>query len=415
MTWTRRAGTGMAVRMCAAAVAAYLTFAASAPLLAQDTAPAPAAQEAVPSAPEAAPEAAIEAPPVAPNASPAESLFDAVREGAGAAAAPVGDQAPSDAPPAQDSPPEAQVGQDAAPVPVTIGVYINDIQDIDFKTNSYIVDLYMWFRWRGTDIDPIKSTEFMNIFDPESQQKTVLLDAPKAMPDGSLYNIVRYHGRFSKKFRLEKYPFDTQTLEFIVEDSVSPASEMVFVPDTRGMGINPALTLPGFRIGKAALNIADYTYPTDFGDLSAANAESYSRAVVSVPITRPMFTLSIKTFGPILLIVICATLVFYINPHFVEGRIGLAITALLTLVALQFTAGSTLPEADYFTMLDKLYMLSYGFIIASLLRVVLTSWRTQEGSAKDVAVSHGDHRWGFVLLAIYAVSAALIAGWVLTR
>ena len=128
-----------------------------------------------------------------------------------------------------------------------------------------------------------------------------------------------------------------------------------------------------------------------------------------------MFTLAIKTFGPILLIVICATLVFFINPHFVEGRIGLAITALLTLVAIQFTAAASLPDADYFTMLDKLYMLSYGFIIASLLRVVMTSWQTVEGSLLDVSVSKKDHRWGFMLLILYAVTAAAIASWVLSK
>lgn len=305
----------------------------------------------------------------------------------------------------------------AAPETVTIGLYINDIQDLDFKTNSYIADLYMWFRWTGKDIDPMKSVEFMNVFDPQSQQKTALFDQPKVMPDGSLYNIVRYHGRFSKKFRLEKYPFDIQALDFVIEDSVSAASAQVFTPDLRAITVNPELSLPGYRIAAPRMNIADYTYPTDFGDLSAANAESYSRVVVSVPITRPMFTLAIKTFGPILLIVICATLVFFINPQFVEGRIGLAITALLTLVAIQFTAAASLPDADYFTMLDKLYMLSYAFIIASLTRVVATSWRIldSENGARDIAVSHGDHRWGTVLLILYALAAAAVTGWVLTR
>ncbi|MEZ5899424.1 MAG: hypothetical protein R3D51_08015 [Hyphomicrobiaceae bacterium] len=303
-----------------------------------------------------------------------------------------------------------------APADVTIGVYINDIQDIDFKTDSYVVDLYLWLRWRSKDLDPIKSLEFMNIFDPESQQKTVLLDAPKEMPDGTLYNIIRYQGRFAKKFRFEKYPFDRQTLEFVVEDSVSGAAEQRFIADTRALTINPKLTLPGFHIGKPRLEIEPYKYPTDFGDLSMPEAESYSRVILSVPITRPMFTLAIKTFVPILLIVLCATLVFFVNPHFVEGRIGLAITALLTLVAIQLTAAASLPDADYFTMLDKIYMLSYAFIIASLLRVVVTSWQGEEkGTAEDVAISRGDHRWGFVLLIIYSITAALIAGWVLLK
>lgn len=322
---------------------------------------------------------------------------------------------------AQDAPASPSGGQavpraPSAPADVTVGVYINDIQDIDFKTNSYIVDLYLWLRWNGKDIDPIKSVEFMNIFDPESQQKTVLLDAPKEMPDGSLYNIIRYQGRFAKKFRFEKYPFDRQLLDFVIEDSVSGEAAQRFVADSRALTINPKLTLPGFRIGRPAMAIESYTYPTDFGDLSMSNAESYSRVTLSVPITRPMFTLAIKTFVPILLIVLCATLVFFVNPHFVEGRIGLAITALLTLVAIQFTAAASLPDADYFTMLDKIYMLSYAFIIAALLRVVITSWQVREAStAEDTAISHGDHRWGMALLVIYAIAAALIAGWVLIQ
>lgn len=313
--------------------------------------------------------------------------------------------------------PEAQTPTttQASPANVTVGVYINDIQDIDFKTNSYIVDLYLWFRWKGPEIDPIKTVEFMNVFEPNDAQRTVLLDAAKEMPDGSLYNIVRYHGRFSKKFALEKYPFDVQTLDFILEDSVSPASKLQFVADTRGIGMNPSMSLPGFKFGVPHLDIAGYTYPTDFGDLSVPSAETYSRAVISVPINRPVFTLVIKTLGPILLIVICSTLVFFINPHFVEGRIGLAITALLTLVAIQFTAAQSLPDADYFTMLDKLYMLSYAFIIASLLRVVMTSWHTVEGSLQDLTVSKRDHWWGAFLLVLYGIIAVLVASWVLAK
>lgn len=309
---------------------------------------------------------------------------------------------------------EAAAAAPVAPDKVTVGIYVNDIQDIDFKTNSYIVDIYVWFRWTNKTLDPMKTVEFMNVFASENAQKTVLLDAAKEMPDGSLYNIFRYQGRFSKKFRLEKYPFDTQLIDFILEDSVAPASQQLFVADKTSVTINPNLTLPGYRFAEPRMEIAPYTYPTDFGDLSAEKAESYSRVVVSVPITRPMFTLAIKTFGPILLIVVCATLVFFINPHFVEGRIGLAITALLTLVAIQFTAAASLPDADYFTMLDKLYLLSYAFIIAALVRVVVASWRIAgEPNSADLAVSSGDHGWGAALLMLYALSAAAIAAWVL--
>ena len=70
---------------------------------------------------------------------------------------------------------------------------------------------------------------------------------------------------------------------------------------------------------------------------------------------------------------------FYIHPSFVEGRIGMGITALLTLVALQLTSNSQLPEVDYVMMIDMLYLAAYIFVIASLGQVVRTSWAAHRG------------------------------------
>ena len=35
------------------------------------------------------------------------------------------------------------------PAKVVVGAYINDIQQLDFKSNNYAVDFYVWFRWKG--------------------------------------------------------------------------------------------------------------------------------------------------------------------------------------------------------------------------------------------------------------------------
>jgi hypothetical protein len=297
------------------------------------------------------------------------------------------------------------------PAKVLAGVYIQDIHELDYRSNSYVADLYVWFRWTDKTLDPVKSVEFMNVFDPQSLQKTVLYAEPKAMPDGSLYNVIRFQSRFSKKFYFAAYPFDRQSLDFIMEDTTSTASQLVLEPDRDYMIANPGLSLPGFRVGTPLITAQDYVYPTTFGDLSLAANEPYSRLTFAFPISRPVATLAVKTFVPILLIVVCAALVFYIHPHFVDGRIGLAITALLTLVALQFTAASSLPDADYFTMLDKVYMLSYAFIIGALMRVAYSSWHhadaKQNGLPELIAA---DRRWGWGLLAIATVLAALVVG-----
>ncbi|MGH6865944.1 MAG: hypothetical protein ACREDO_07215 [Methyloceanibacter sp.] len=83
------------------------------------------------------------------------------------------------------------------------------------------------------------------------------------------------------------------------------------------------------------MSIATNTYPTNFGDLSKPKAEPYSRIAIAIPVTRPIVAMALKAFVPIALVVVCAALVFFVLPRYVEGRIGLGITALLTLVALQ--------------------------------------------------------------------------------
>ena len=93
----------------------------------------------------------------------------------------------------------------ANPAEVIVGAYINDIQELDFKANNYVVDLYVWFRWKTPDIDPAKTMEFMNRFTSDDNVREALYDQPKPMPGGSLYSIIRYQGRFAAKFPLEKY------------------------------------------------------------------------------------------------------------------------------------------------------------------------------------------------------------------
>jgi hypothetical protein len=297
----------------------------------------------------------------------------------------------------------------AAPAKVIVGAYINDIQELDFKTNNYVIDLYVWFRWQGADANPSKTMEFMNRFASDDNRRDELYDESQVMPDGSRYDIIRYQGRFSTKFPLEKYPFDTQYLTVTMEDTLAGADTQVYVPDADGgVTINPRITLPGFKVGKPEIAVVAKPYPTNFGDLTEPEATDYSRLTLSIPVSRPVVAMTIKAFVPIVLIVVCAALVFFVRPRHVEARIGLGITALLTLVALQLTSSASLPDVDYLMMIDKVYLLAYLFIIVALARVVATSWGTADDDS-ELAISRADRVWVTALIAIYVAANAGVA------
>jgi hypothetical protein len=318
-------------------------------------------------------------------------------------------------PETQEPPASLTEAVEAAPTPaddkqVLVGAYINDIQHLDFKENNYSVDLYVWFRWKNPALDPAKTMEFMNRFATGDNVREILYDTPEKLSDGSLYNFVRYQGYFSTKFDLETYPFDTQYLTVVMEDAISDIADEVYAPDGKNsITIDPEITLPGFKVGKPTMQIKETTYPTNFGDVTKPDNDTYSRIVMTIPVTRPMLALSLKTFVPILLIVVCASLVFFIRPSYVEARIGLGITALLTLVALQLTSGSSLPDVDYVMMLDKIYLLAYLFIIIILARVAASSWKGKEPEHEGHLIS-GDRVWLVGLLAAYLVANAIVVG-----
>jgi hypothetical protein len=275
-----------------------------------------------------------------------------------------------------------------------VGVYVNDIQQLDLQTHSYVMDFYVWLRWTDPEANPSATLEYMNPYQLWGHIPTPLYEEPQDLPDGSKYMAIRYQGQFNSKLPLEKYPFDNQNLIVEFEDNSVGASNQVFVPDENPITLNPEMTLPGYIIGTPVLTVASRPYPTNFGDTSLTELEPYSRVTFSVPVHRPWVTYAIKVILPIFLVVACAALVFFIQPTYVEGRLGMGISALLTLVVLQLTSNSQLPEVDYLMMIDMLYFAAYLYVVLVLAQAVRTTWAAHES---EVAIAVAQDRRAFRL------------------
>jgi hypothetical protein len=294
----------------------------------------------------------------------------------------------------------------AAPEKITVGAYVNDIQSVDLRTDSHVIDFYVWFRWSNADRNASKTIEFMNMVAPDNHVNQSLYDPPKVQPDGSRYAVFHHNGAFSSKFPLRNYPFDTQILTVELEDSQLGADELKFEVDKEGITINPSVRLSSYEIGVPALTILSRPYPTTFGDLSKPNISSYSRVILTIPVRRPWISGALKLLLPVGLILLSASLALLIRPDQIEARISLGITALLTLVALQFTASTDLPEVDYLMLIDKVYLASYAFILAVLIYVVRASWRG--GGRSEQILARIDRRSGAILVIVYTAVLALL-------
>lgn len=300
------------------------------------------------------------------------------------------------------------------PDKVVVGAFIHDIQQIDLEADSFTIDFYLWFRWTSDKADPADSIEPMNSngVDNTTSSSTggvtgkPLFDEPLIMPDGSKYMAFRYQGVFSRKMNLEKYPFDVQTLAVIFEDQNQDVRELEFVPDTTPVAISPAVTMPGYEIGTPSLVVTEHPYATNFGDLTAPPNVEYSRIIITVPVTRDPLPYLVKIILPILIVILITSLIYLIPARMEDARTGIGVTAMLTIVALQWTTDSNLPAVEYLTMLDLIYIVSLMYVLIAMGYTVLAS-RRKAFEAEEALTKSIDRRVGVASLVVYGVLMVL--------
>jgi len=293
---------------------------------------------------------------------------------------------------------------------VYVGAFVNDLQDVDLENGTYFVDFYIWMKWKGSkEINPAENVDIINSFDSWGTVVRPLAVDQKTLSDGSQYRVSHFQGRYNTVLPLQKYPFSVESLRVILEDAEDSATKLVYVPDQpRPITQSASLAAPGYRVGKATLAITNQAYPTNFGITGAGN-EPYSRITITVPVSRPWFPYAVKYLLPLLVVLIAAAMVFLIPPHFVEGRFGLAITALLTVIALKWTTDAELPNVDYLTLLDVLYVISLLFVIVTIGVATYSAWQLNQGREESEIVSLD--RWALVgggAVTVVAVAIALL-------
>lgn len=300
------------------------------------------------------------------------------------------------------------------PSKVFVGAYVNDLQDIDIAEDNFTADLLLWMVWRNPALKPWETIEVMNAYGKDSTGQELqgglggkaILDAPQTMPDGSLYMGVHYRGVFSRKMYLEKYPFDVQNLRVIFENQNQDASQLEFVPDTDPIVVSPTITNAGYTLGTPTLVTTSHKYLTNFGDRSAASDRAYSRIIITVPVKRDPLPYIVKIIVPIIILILITSLIYVLPARLEEARAGVAITAMLTMVAMHWTTDSSLPAVGYLTLIDLIYILSMLYILVTMAYAVIGSRRNRhQMEAADAKAL--DRRAGLVALTSYLVLLGL--------
>src|SRR3954466_15595900 len=131
-----------------------------------------------------------------------------------------------------DKPGSSAKAAAGGPQTVSVGLYLQNIPDIDIKTNSFGAEFYLWFVWKG-DIDPTLTYELTNVVNVSELTKVpIFVDgsgnpAPDLLPDGRHIQQFHVYGRFGHPFPLGKYPFDSHDIVISLEDARHSADALV--------------------------------------------------------------------------------------------------------------------------------------------------------------------------------------------
>ena len=237
------------------------------------------------------------------------------------------------------------VGND--PTTVYIGVEVIDIRNIKVEDQSFDCEFYLNLSWNGKR--SAKNFEFINAneFNKSHFEETI---------DSSGYHEIfcTVKGNFRSKMDVFNYPFDKHNLEIKIGDYNFKRDKLVYSKNDSTTDLDEFVDLLDWKIEPGGVDFKDSTYEYADG--------SYSIAEFSIIVKRKPLSFVIKILLPAVIIMSIAFLVLFIKRRELGPRTALAVTALLSLIALYLTISSSLPEVSYMSKVDMLFSLSYLLI-----------------------------------------------------
>jgi hypothetical protein len=248
-----------------------------------------------------------------------------------------------------------------SPVPVTIGIYVTDIYDVDLKKGSYTADFYLWFKWRG-DVNP-RRFEIVNGY---IASRTI--DSHTTV-NGFHHISYRCRAVMHGQFNLSDYPWDTQLMPITIEDDDSDVNTLVYVADVEDSKTSPGMKVADRVVSSFKIHVLDNVYNTAFGNPARAADEksTYSRFVAELTIVHAGIRGFVKTFLSLFIAVAIAFLTFIIRPGDLPPRFSMGITGLFGAVSSQIVLYQLLDECPYLTIADKIHYVALFFIFLSIL------------------------------------------------
>lgn len=268
--------------------------------------------------------------------------------------------------------------QKQVPDTVKVGVYIVSIHNVDFKQKEFTANFWIWLKYKRRDFNFYENLEV-------PQAKTVEKSFYTIDSSGDVISMqMKLQCVMKDSWKIDKFPFDRQTLRLSIENSQFDSRSLVFVADTVGQHYDPRFTLRGWSIDSCIINTGIKAYETSFGDESLDTPHvEYSAFRVRLSILRDAEGLFWKMFLGMYISFLIAFICFFIHADSMDSRFGLSVGALFAVVGNKYIIDSSLPESTTFTLVDTLHGLTLFCIFIVITSTVYSLSLIKKGKYKQ--------------------------------
>ena len=269
---------------------------------------------------------------------------------------------------------------------VYVGMDINQISYLDEKTSTYLVDCYLWFRYKGNV--NAEQIEFLNygINRLDSGVK-LTLDQPlqAGQEQGVNHKVYRVKADFHEQFDFHDYPFDNQRLSIRFRHTNLTRDKLMYAIDFVGMRDNATNKVSNEWKQKVFKEISAWNpEKVSFYQDTLINTSSlgyrgvidtnsnleYSQFNAVINIKRDLLRFSIKNLLPLWFFVLVAYALLFLPFHHLSAEVLSGL--LLAIVFYHLSLLEALPDGvGYVVTLDYTFYLVYFLIGLELLVVIV--------------------------------------------
>lgn len=299
--------------------------------------------------------------------------------------------------------------------PVTIDIYLVDIDDIDDASQRFRVDMFVRMAWKDSRLasgehggsGQVRTVPLDEIWTPRGfivNDRGLSFQFPRIADVDGLGNVTyrqRVSGPLAADLHFGEFPFDVQRLPIHVVSYKYSPDEVRITSNSGIVGAGTSFSAEGWRLRILDPVISEVKIPNQ-------------------GIVRPRLTFLIEAERdpkyymltmvlPMSLIVFMAWTAFWLQPSIINPRLGISTAAIFSLIALGVSIRLGLPAISYLTRADLFVMGCTVLVFLSLgVSVAVIRWASADQMERALRLNRSA-RWIYpVLFGVIIVTAMVL-------